>query len=49
MELWIPADMVEGPYFADSGLLKRALRNLIGNSVRHNPRVPGYGKAVRKK
>ncbi|HJD26065.1 MAG TPA: ATP-binding protein, partial [Candidatus Blautia intestinipullorum] len=22
---------------ADSGLLKRALRNLIGNSIRHNP------------
>ena len=32
-----PADMEKVRIFADSGLLKRALRNLIGNSVRHNP------------
>lgn len=37
VELLIPADMEKVRIFADSGLLKRALRNLIGNSVRHNP------------
>lgn len=37
VELLIPADMEKVYIFADSGLLKRALRNLIGNSVRHNP------------
>lgn len=38
VELLIPADMEKVCILADSGLLKRALRNLIGNSVRHNPK-----------
>lgn len=37
IELSIEPDMEKLRVFADAGLLKRALRNLIGNSVRHNP------------
>lgn len=37
MELLISPDAEQIRILADSGLLKRALRNLIGNSIRHNP------------
>ena len=37
MELDISPEMEKAVVFADGNLVKRALRNLIGNSVRHNP------------
>lgn len=37
VELLIPPESEKMEIFADGGLVKRALRNLIGNSVRHNP------------
>jgi len=37
VELLIPPEAEKIEIFADKGLVKRALRNLIGNSVRHNP------------
>lgn len=37
IELSISPEMEKVRISADPGLLKRALRNLIGNSVRHNP------------
>lgn len=37
VELDISPEMEKAVVFADGNLVKRALRNLIGNSVRHNP------------
>lgn len=37
IELSIMPEMEKARILADAGLIKRALRNLIGNSVRHNP------------
>ncbi len=37
IELYISPEAEKVKILADEGLLKRALRNLIGNSVRHNP------------
>ncbi|GAB6105737.1 hypothetical protein JCM17039_24910 [Blautia glucerasea] len=37
VELDISPEIEKASVFADGNLVKRALRNLIGNSIRHNP------------